>query len=119
MLQNPFTAFDPLKPVGSQIVEGVTRRRLASRPDARARAVELLEEMGFVHPEAVLRLFPNQLSGGMAQRVAIAMALMPRPSVLLADEPTSALDATLRLGVLELIRRFTTASGAVLVHHQP
>jgi oligopeptide/dipeptide ABC transporter ATP-binding protein len=115
VLQNPFTAFDPLKPVGSQIVEGVTRRRLATRTDARARAVELLEEMGFVHPEAVLRLFPNQLSGGMAQRVAIAMALMPRPSVLLADEPTSALDATLRLGVLELIRRFTTASGAVLV----
>jgi oligopeptide/dipeptide ABC transporter ATP-binding protein len=115
VLQNPFTAFDPLKSVGSQIVEGVTRRHLATRPDAQARAAELLEEMGFAHPENVLRLFPNQLSGGMAQRVAIAMALMPKPSVLLADEPTSALDATLRLEVLELIRRFTTASGAVLV----
>jgi oligopeptide/dipeptide ABC transporter ATP-binding protein len=115
VLQNPFTAFDPLKSVGSQIVEGVVRRRLTSRSAARARAVELLEQMGFTHADDVMRLFPSQLSGGMAQRIAIAMALMPHPAVLLADEPTSALDATLRLGVLELICRFTAATGAVLV----
>jgi oligopeptide/dipeptide ABC transporter ATP-binding protein len=115
VLQNPFTAFDPLKQVGAQVIEGVVRRRTADRTAARARSVELLEQMGFAHPGDILRLYPSQLSGGMAQRIAIAMALMPQPTVLLADEPTSALDATLRLGVLELLRRFTATTGAVLV----
>jgi oligopeptide/dipeptide ABC transporter ATP-binding protein len=115
VLQNPFTAFDPLKPVGSQVVEGVVRRRQADRATARARSIDLLGEMGFANPGDVLKLYPSQLSGGMAQRIAIAMALMPQPTVLLADEPTSALDATLRLGVLQLLRRFTAMTGAVLV----
>ena len=115
VLQNPFTAFDPLKPVGSQVIEGVVRRRVAGRAAARSRSVELLEQMGFAHPSDIFKLYPNQLSGGMAQRIAIAMALMPQPTVLLADEPTSALDATLRLGVLELLRRYTASAGAVLV----
>jgi oligopeptide/dipeptide ABC transporter ATP-binding protein len=115
VLQNPFTSFDPLKSVGSQIVEGVVRRKIMSRPEAEARARELLSEMGFADDSAVLRLFPHQLSGGMAQRISIAMAVMPQPAVVLADEPTSALDATLRTGVLELLRRFIESTGAVLV----
>ncbi len=115
VLQNPYTAFDPLKSVGAQLIEGVVRRHLQSKWLARERAKVLLVSMGFRDVDDVLRLYPSQLSGGMAQRIAIAIAMMPEPRVLLADEPTSALDATLRIGVLQLLRHFTTTSGAVLV----
>jgi dipeptide transport system ATP-binding protein len=71
--------------------------------------------MGFDQPNELGKLFPNQLSGGMAQRIAIAMSVMPSPAVLLADEPTSALDATLRIRVLELLQGFVRQQHAVLV----
>jgi oligopeptide/dipeptide ABC transporter ATP-binding protein len=113
--QNPPTAFDPLKSVGSQIIEGVVRRKMLAPGPAYARALGLLAEMGFQRPKDVLKLYPNQLSGGMAQRISIVMAVMPEPKVVLADEPTSALDAVLRLGVLDLLRRLAEARGSVLV----
>jgi oligopeptide/dipeptide ABC transporter ATP-binding protein len=113
--QNPLTAFDPLEHVGSQVIEGVVRRGALTRGAALARAKRLLGEMGFSRPEDVMKLYPNQLSGGMAQRVSIVMAVMPEPNVVLADEPTSALDAVLRVGVLELLSRLTDESGSVLV----
>jgi oligopeptide/dipeptide ABC transporter ATP-binding protein len=113
--QNPLTAFDPLKSVGAQIVEGVVRRKMLTPGAALERALKLLSEMGFSRPEDVLRLYPNQLSGGMAQRISIVMAVMPEPSVVLADEPTSALDAVLRLGVLDLLHHLAAESGSVLV----
>ncbi len=117
--QNPLTAFDPLKSVESQVVEGVVRRKILSGQAARDRARRLLAEVGFSQPESVMKLFPNQLSGGMAQRISIVMAVMPEPSVVFADEPTSALDAVLRLGVLELLRGIaqTRHSVVVLVSH--
>ena len=115
VLQSPFTAFDPLRSVGAQLVEGVLRRRLMGKQAAQDRAISLLHQMGFDRPAELVRLFPNQLSGGMAQRIAIAMAVMPDPAVVLADEPTSALDATLRIRVLELLQDFTRRRDAVLV----
>jgi len=119
VFQNTIAMFDPLIRVGSQLTEGVTKRKLASREEASERAAGLLEAMGFDDPGAVMALYPHQLSGGMAQRVAVAMALMPRPALLVADEPTSALDAHLRLEVLRLLRRLALEEGAgvLLVSH--
>ncbi len=91
------------------------RRGLMSKRAAGAQAATLLRQMGFERPEELQRLFPGQLSGGMAQRVAIATAVMPDPGVVLADEPTSALDAMLRVRVLSLLREFALRRGAALV----
>jgi oligopeptide/dipeptide ABC transporter ATP-binding protein len=119
VFQNPATMLDPLVRVEAQLVEAVLRHRLLDARAAGARAVELLVALGFEDPEAVLRLYPHQLSGGMAQRAAIAMALMTRPRLLIVDEPTSALDANLRVEVLTLLERATRDAGiaVVLVSH--
>jgi oligopeptide/dipeptide ABC transporter ATP-binding protein len=102
--QNPAAMLDPVVRVGKQLVEGVVRRRIASAAEGRARALELLGRVGFDDPERIVDLYPHQLSGGMSQRVGIAMALVPRPRVLVVDEPTSALDAHLRIEILGMIR---------------
>jgi oligopeptide/dipeptide ABC transporter ATP-binding protein len=117
--QNPMSTFDPLLRLGAQLGEGVVRRKLLTRAEARERAHQLLSQLGFPDPAAALDLYPHQLSGGMSQRMAIAMALMPRPSVIIADEPTSALDAHLRIEVLRLLRAAGREEGAgiVLVSH--
>jgi oligopeptide/dipeptide ABC transporter ATP-binding protein len=117
--QNPMTTFDPLLRLGAQLIEGVVRRRLLSGREARERAHHLLSLLGFTDPPAALGRYPHQLSGGMSQRMAIAMALMPRPSVIIADEPTSALDAHLRIDVLSLLRSIGRDEGAgiILVSH--
>ncbi|MGO9962809.1 MAG: ABC transporter ATP-binding protein [Acidimicrobiales bacterium] len=115
VLQDPFSAFDPLKSVGVQISEGVVRRGILRKDVAHQRACTLLAQMGFPIAENILGLYRHQLSGGMAQRIAIAMAVMPQPAVVLADEPTSSLDASLRIGVLGLLRDYISANDAVLV----
>jgi oligopeptide/dipeptide ABC transporter ATP-binding protein len=104
VLQNPFGAFDPLLRIGRQMAEGVVATGAAEPAAARDRAAELLGAMGFRDAQHVLDLYPHELSGGMRQRAAIAMAMMPEPGVIIADEPTSALDAHLRTGILELLR---------------
>lgn len=117
--QNPAAMLDPVVRVGSQLVEGVVKRKLMSAAQAAARATDLLTQVGFRDPERVRGLYPHQLSGGMSQRVGIAMALMPQPKVLVVDEPTSALDAQLRLEVLRVIRALATAqeTAVLLVSH--
>jgi len=118
VFQHPPAMFDPLVRMGRQLVEGLVLHDVP-RQTATARARELLARLGFNDPDRVLRLYPHQLSGGMIQRVAIAMALMTRPKVLFVDEPTSALDAHVRHEVLELLRELTISEQAAtfLISH--
>jgi oligopeptide/dipeptide ABC transporter ATP-binding protein len=111
--------FDPMARVGAQLVEEALLRRLMSEQEARERALHLLEQLGLREPAATMSAYPHQLSGGMIQRVAIAMALMTRPAVLFVDEPTSALDAHVRHEVLGLIRRLAAEEGTAtfLISH--
>ena len=104
ILQEPMTALNPVLAVGDQIAETLTVHGLASTREARRRAVELLELVRMPNAAARVRDYPHQLSGGMRQRVLIAMAIACRPSLIIADEPTTALDVTIQAQVLELLR---------------
>jgi oligopeptide/dipeptide ABC transporter ATP-binding protein len=119
VLQNPASMLDPLMVLGKQLTEAVVYHGAMTRAEAVERAKQLLVQMGFADPSHVLALYPHQLSGGMAQRAALAMALMPSPRVLVVDEPTSALDANLRTEVLRVVRALAAEQqcAIVLVSH--
>jgi peptide/nickel transport system permease protein len=102
--QEPLAALDPSFTVQSQLSEAVRRHDHCGRATARAQVPAMLTEVGISDPERVARSFPHQLSGGMAQRVAIALALSGRPELLIADEPTTALDVTVQADILDLLR---------------
>ena len=104
VFQEPLTSLDPVFTIGAQIEEAVTAHRKVSRREARDMAVEILEEVQIPSPRQRLDDYPHQMSGGMRQRVMIAMALVLDPKVLIADEPTTALDVTIQAQILELIR---------------
>jgi peptide/nickel transport system ATP-binding protein len=119
VFQDPMTSLNPLVPVGRQITEVLRKHKGMSRSRARARATELLDLVGIPHPEDRLDQFPHELSGGLRQRVMIAMALAPEPDLLIADEPTTALDVTIQAQILELLAelRETLDLSLILITH--
>ena len=104
ILQEPVAALDPTLSVGAILTQSIRRHSGIGRRAARQEAVRLLDRVGMPDPAALLRRYPHELSGGMAQRVCIARALAGRPRVLVADEPTTALDVTVQAGILEVLR---------------
>jgi oligopeptide/dipeptide ABC transporter ATP-binding protein len=119
IFQEPMTSLNPVFPIGDQISESIRLHRGLSRKEARARAVELLHQVGIPVPDRRVDEYPHQLSGGMRQRVMIAMALANEPDLLIADEPTTALDVTIQAQILELLLelREQTGTGVLLITH--
>lgn len=113
--QEPSTSLDPAFTVGAQLGEVVRRHDGGSRKAARVRVVELLEQVRIPAPEQVLRRYPHEISGGMAQRVALAMALAGRPRLLIADEPTTGLDVTVQSQILALLRELQESTGMAIL----
>jgi oligopeptide/dipeptide ABC transporter ATP-binding protein len=115
IFQEPMTALNPVFTVGHQIAEVLTTHLGMTKQDALNRAVELLRSVGIPAPEKRVHEYPHQLSGGMRQRVMIAMAIACKPSLILADEPTTALDVTIQAHILELLGRIQAEMGMAMV----
>ena len=115
IFQDPMTSLNPVFTVGDQIVEGILAHFKIPRAEARERALGLLQEVGIPDPGDRLKAYPHQLSGGMRQRVMIAIALAAEPEILVADEPTTALDVTVQAQILEVLDRLRTSRGMAVL----
>ncbi len=115
IFQEPMTSLNPCFTVGFQLTEAIRAHEGATRQEVRKRAIELLDQVGIPSPESRLRAFPHQLSGGMSQRVMIAMAIACNPRLLIADEPTTALDVTIQAQILDLLLELQQQRGMALI----
>ena len=115
IFQDPMSTLNPCFTVGMQIDEAIRQHIAGSRRERRERGLELLAQVGISDPKARYEVYPHQLSGGMSQRVIIAMALACDPKLLIADEPTTALDVTIQAQILDLLRELQSASGMGLI----
>ena len=119
IFQDPMTSLNPVYTIGNQMVEMIRLHTMLSKRDAVKRAVEMLSLVGINNPERRIRQYPHELSGGMRQRVMIAMAMSCSPRLLIADEPTTSLDVTIQAQILELMKKMRKDSGAsvILITH--
>jgi len=119
IMQDPKFSLNPVMTVGAQIAEALLTHERLGRRDVKARVLEMLESVRINDPERVIDLYPHEVSGGMGQRIMIAMMLIPRPDLLIADEPTSALDVSVQAQVLDLIDELVRdhGMGLILISH--
>ena len=115
IFQEPMTSLNPVYRVGKQIVEAIRTHENVSKKEARERAIDMLRKVGIPSPEKRIDDYPHQMSGGMRQRVMIAMALACNPKLLIADEPTTALDVTIQAQILDLLRRLRDETGMAVL----
>lgn len=116
VFQDPMTSLDPTMNIGKQITEGMLTHEKISKKEAKRRAIELLDLVGITDPEKRIKQYPHQLSGGMRQRVVIAIALACNPDILICDEPTTALDVTIQAKILELIKDIQAKKGISVIY---
>ena len=117
VFQDPMTSLNPTVTIGHQIMEGMIDHYHVSKEEAKAKTIRLLEEVGIDEPEKRFKQYPHQLSGGMRQRVVIAIALACDPDILICDEPTTALDVTIQWKILELIKQLQKEKDLTVIYH--
>jgi oligopeptide/dipeptide ABC transporter ATP-binding protein len=117
VFQEPLTSLNPVRSISSQLSESVRRHSNLNKKEAEARVLEILTAVGIPAPSERMKSYPHQLSGGLRQRVMIALALINQPSLLIADEPTTALDATIQAQILDLLRSGMGDAALMLITH--
>lgn len=115
IFQDPMTALNPTLTIGTQLMEGVKQHLRISDKEARERALEMMHLVGIPNPEERLKQYPHQFSGGMRQRIVIAIALICEPELLIADEPTTALDVTIQAQILDLFEKIQEVTGVSII----